>query len=170
MPQFFKVPIKVKPHVAKYMAAEFGEVFKITYYNPISMVIYGYLQKKTVYLINKQDCSPQEMKHLTGTLMLKIPKYQHSASGIYLQDKHHVLINNYLEQYFIDAIYQHCKMPIYPAGHQLKQSIQDFLTPYNIILDEEISYKAIINSFQRKEMRKQKQNPHKNHREKPLMF
>jgi len=145
---YHKIPIQVKPHVKKYLQAIYGDAIIISAENPGSMVMYGFLQKKSQSLFTNKVELHKKFIAQNKTIYLLIQKRDVYRHGISISEKNHVLVNHFFEQQITQLIHLIANGYV-NIRKTRKKAIEDFCGQYNIEIDEDITMEALTKNDQR---------------------
>ena len=143
MSRYFKVPIKVKPHVKKYLQSIVGDKILISGHNPISLVIYAFLQKKRQYLSAGNVFSEHQFQKQTETVYLLIQKRGHYRNSIFLHQSNHITINHFFEKEITAQI--HTLANSFEACKKTRlAAVEFFCKQHNIDIPEDVTEYALL--------------------------
>jgi len=141
--RYFKIPIHVKPYVKKYIIAKYGDNIVISMKNPISIILYGFLQKNDIPIKKNKDIIEKRFAELSETFPLLIQRTNQYRYGLNISPENNLLINHFFEQQIYTGIFHQCdayskvKLPIITA-------VEDFCRIYDIEIDKDINMEATL--------------------------
>lgn len=146
--RYYKVPIQVKPYVKKYIHSMYGDNIFISLQDPLSIVLYAFLQKKNIHLLKDTAKFDSRYNELKANIIMMVPKRDQYKHGLFISPQNHIIINHFFEQELTKALYCYCTS-FEKAGLKRKNAIEEFCREHAIEIDRDISIDAITKAVYR---------------------
>ena len=144
---FFSVELKTKPYLSKFMKCIHGEHLQFHISDDFGRWIAICLEKNVLPDMNKQTVTNYLVDYTT-TIKLKFPYHWllHSYYGCTIKDKNTIFINKEIQHRFEQKLYLYVERHSIPDKRykKLNEAIESFAAKYNIIIDEDISWDALV--------------------------
>lgn len=150
--RYYRIPIRVKPHVKKYLTSVYGRHIIISAENPATIVLYSFLKKKTEIVSGTKEELKKRLQQQTQTIYLYIQKRDQYKFGIAITDKSEVLISRFFEQEITLVLYHLCH-GFKSIGRSQKAAIEYFCKLHCIEIYDDITMDALIKNVQRMDAR-----------------
>lgn len=148
MNRFATFEIPVAPHVYKFLASKYGEVYKVSQTDLLGMMIIPYLTKK-VNVVKKSTERKITDQTKTKTYTIAISYDYFVRQGFYLSYDQLKFLGRIADRYFREVLFSHVAITAIDNPKSQMKSIVNFCEAYNIGV-EDIDPRTLYRDFYRK--------------------
>ena len=144
MQKHYSITIPTKPYLKKYIQSLYGSPVVFTKENYFGMSVLGFMDRK-FYFRESKELVHRYFDKFSDPMQMYFPRWWmlQAHYGTDLPPQNIVSINKLFEERFEGDMCMHALLHSI-CGVQIKDALEDFCNLHHIIIDEDISYDALI--------------------------